>query len=107
MRRITMGITIVMLFAGCASTQAPTGLLAREATESGIQGCDFLGTVTGHGLPWGSYNRGRNKAIRKLAAETDSRGGTHFVITRVDDTRSGIEATGRAYRCDNEREEEP
>lgn len=90
-------VTGAALLMACATTT--TAPLSRETTEAEVDRCDFLGTVSGIGMPWGDYNHGRNKAIAKMATEADSRGATHYVITRVSDTGQGIEAVGRAYRC--------
>lgn len=98
---------LALALCGCAVAPAPVAGIhgdhpVVEATEKQVDGCEFRGTVSGIGLPWGDYNRGRNKAMEKVFAEAAARGGSHVVIEDVRDTGQGIEAVGRAFRCEGE-----
>lgn len=97
-------LLLALALLGCAVAPAPVAGIhgdqpVVEATEKQVEDCEFRGTVSGIGLPWGDYNRGRNKAMEKVLAEAGARGGTHVVIEDVRDTGQGIEAVGRAFRC--------
>lgn len=100
MRQIAIGAVTAVLAVGCASTQVPAEPKSIEATEARVAACEFLGTVSKIAKAWGDRQDRLNKAIRKIAAETDARGGTHFTITRIGEAGLSGEAVGRAYRCE-------
>lgn len=93
---------------GCASTRKPHVQHAVEADEAGVEGCDFLGTVTGTSNSRAKFRQ--EIAFDEIAHAAGELGATHFIVMDAQ-TRDNynwlcapfcsdtLEVTGRAYRC--------
>lgn len=98
MKAIVAASTLVAL-TGCASTR-PVVYAAREATEEQIEGCEFLGTVTGSAAFGRTVASETQWAIRRVSEKAARLGATHFVLTNAKGSGWASNATGRAYRCE-------
>lgn len=101
-------LAFALLLAGCASTQQVHVRHAVESDEAGVEGCEFVGTVSGQAR--GGAKSRREISFEEIAHAAGERGATHFVVTDAE-TRDDwniwcgmlcgdvIEVVGKAYRC--------
>lgn len=100
---------LALALGGCASTQQQVHVQhAVESDEAGVEGCEFLGTVSGRAKGRAKYRR--EIAFEEIAHAAGERGATHFVVTNAE-TRDDwsffcgflcgdtMEVVGKAYRC--------
>ena len=80
----------------------------READEKMVEGCAYLGDVTASS-GWGGVvqgvgsSRARNSVFKRAA----QKGATHLVWSRQASGYSGANASGRAYKCEQEKTDKP
>jgi hypothetical protein len=87
--------TLMMLTIGCAS--APE---MKEADKKMVEGCTFVGHVSGNSLLGGLVQKkARQHAKEQAMRDAAKSGATHIVWTSVNSTYSGASADGDAYRC--------
>lgn len=108
MKLFGMIMTSAMLLAGCVTTKGTRAKTASigvaEATESQVEGCEFLGTVHGTSImKMGTPRAKASHAKEKVFREAKALGATHVVLSELDwGYWKGGESSARAYRCPNE-----
>lgn len=93
-------LVLLLVLAGCATAPSPQAVAVRDADQKMVEGCEFVGSVSGHsmlGPIFGSAAEDSAKAEATNAAA--ERGATHLVMQDYGMGAMGGYARGQAYRC--------
>lgn len=93
-------LVLPLVLVGCATAPSPEAARLVDADPAMVQGCDYVGLLTGKSLV-GGLMQGIGKANAQAEVENAavSRGATHLVWQSLASGMGGGDASARAYRC--------
>lgn len=93
-------LVLPLVLIGCATAPTPQAVALVDADPTMIQGCQYVGLVTGKSLVGGLMQSiGKANAKAEVENEAVARGATHLVWQSLESGMGGGDASARAYRC--------